>query len=222
MKKLLAYKLNGKVINVEIFNWSISDLNGNRPWIISDEIIEGYKDISSITNWSNLASKLDVDFIFIRDRIREILNSSFTDKENNIANYIDRIGDVEEKICSDYFLVGKVTRDKYYTESEQYKLWQNFLTRSYESRKIRWERAKIYISYKLSNQNSSDLAISTYELCSNYISYNIIAKSKDGVSGLFDYLRGIEDFSLNGYPSKIYWTQQDQDKLLDILENGNY
>jgi hypothetical protein len=45
---------------------------------------------------------------------------------------------------------------------------------------------------------------------------------KDGISGLFDYLKGEGDYTANGYPSKSYWTQLDQDKIMDILENGNY
>ena len=55
-----------------------------------------------------------------------------------------------------------------------------------------------------------------------YTKYNIITKVKDGISGLFDYLKGEGDYTTNGYPSKSYWSQQDQDKLMDILENGNY
>lgn len=30
------------------------------------------------------------------------------------------------------------------------------------------------------------------------------------------------DYLNNGYPSKSYWLQRRQDKLMDILENGNY
>jgi len=82
--------------------------------------------------------------------------------------------------------------------------------------------SRLYISYKLSPINSSDLAKSTSELCNDYINYNIITKVKDGISGLFDYLRGEGDYINNGYPSKSYWLQQDQNKLMDILENGNY
>jgi hypothetical protein len=81
---------------------------------------------------------------------------------------------------------------------------------------------KKYISYKLSPANSSDLTKSTSELCSDYINYNIITKVKDGISGLFDYLKGGGDYITNGYPNKSYWTQSDQNRIMDILENGNY
>ena len=70
--------------------------------------------------------------------------------------------------------------------------------------------------------DSSDLAKSTSELCNDYINYNIITLSKDGISGLFDYLKGEGDYVNSGYPSKPYWTQENQNKIIDILENGNY
>lgn len=220
--KLLAYKIDGKVVNRDIFNWNSSQLNGNQPWIISDTDVDGYEDITSIQNWDNLSIVLNKDYSFIRQRIKDILDVSNIDKNGDIVKYSDRMNYQEGQIASRYFLVDKNVRDVYHSESEQSNFWSFFVEMSQQSRKTRWEKAKTYISYKLSPQYSSDLAISTSELCNNYINYNIVAKLKDGVSGLFDYLRGVEDYSTNGYPSKTYWTQQDQDKLMDILENGNY
>lgn len=223
MKKfLLAYKIDGKVINKEIFNWSSSDLNGNQPWLVSDDIRNDYYNISSIENWDVYSSYIEKDYLFIRNQIKLIYDESYLDKEGNTIRFSDYVGEEDEKILSKYFLVDKTTRDKYYSDTEQEYFWTVLVNKSQECRKIRWEKAKTYISFNLSAQNSSDLAISTSELCNNYINYNIISKSKDGVSGLFDYLRGIEDYYTNGYPSKSYWSQQDQDRLLDILENGNY
>jgi hypothetical protein len=72
------------------------------------------------------------------------------------------------------------------------------------------------ISYVINNNDP------TSKLCYEYINYNITTKIEDGVSGLFDYLKGEGDYTLTGYPSKSYWTQQDQDKIIDILEDGNY
>lgn len=220
--KLLAYKINGKVINKEIFNWSINDLNGKDPWIVSPVDVFGYEDISSIENWDNLSNKLDKDFLYIRQRIKEIVDKSFVDGNGNTRYYSENLNFNDGVIASKYFLVSKTTRDEFFSEVEQLFYWNILVEKSQQSRKLRWEKAKSFISYNLSAQDSSDLAISTSDLCNNYINYNIITKSKDGISGLFDYLRGIEDYSSNGFPSKSYWTQQYQDKLLDILENGNY
>ena len=220
--KLLAYKIDEKVINRDIFNWSVSQLDGNKPWIVSETDIENYEDITSIENWDKLCTFIDKDFLFIRQRMKDILDVGNVDKNGDYSTYSDRMTFIEGQISSRYFLINKSKRDIYLSEQEQTFWWGLLVEKSQQSRSLRWEKAKTYISYKLDAQTSSDLAISTSELCNNYINYNIISKAKDDVSGLFDYLRGIEDYSTTGYPSKTYWNQQDQDKLLDILENGNY
>lgn len=220
--KLLAYKIDGKVVNRDIFNWKIDDLNGNEPWIASEFLRDDYEDITSVKNWDNYSIRLEKDYLFIRQRIKELVDIPFIDKDGNEQNQSNFLNLDDGIIASKYFLVSKNVRDQFLSESEQEFYWNELVQKSQECRKIRWEKAKTYISFKLSPQHSSDLAISTSELCNNYINYNIISKSKDGISGLFDYLKGIEDFSTSGYPSKSYWSQVDQNKLMDILENGNY
>ena len=207
--KLQAYILNGKPLS-DYSSWSSSDVFG-QPFIISDDILENYTDVSSIINWFNYGDRLK-DFNFIRDRIKY---------------FVDIIGfnnlNLEEKIISaQYFLVSKNDRDTVLSEEEQKMYWNTLVESSQKSRFNRWEHAKTYISYKLTPINSSDLARSTSQLCADYINYNIITKTKDGISGLFDYLKGEGDYINNGYPSKNYWTQQDQNSIMDILENGNY
>ena len=207
---LLAYKINNIPLT-QINNWSISQLDGNLPFIVNDVLMEDYEDISSIKNWDLYGTKIK-DFIYNRDRIKELTN---TIGFNNLS--------LDEKIISaKYFLVDKPDRDSVLSEDDQKKYWQNLVVFSQNSRQIRWEIAKSYISYELTPQNSSDLAKSTSELCNDYINYNIITKTKDGISGLFDYLKGNGDYITNGYPSKPYWTKKDQDGIMDILENGNY
>ena len=207
--KLQAYILNGKPLT-EYYSWSSGDVNGIE-FIVDNIIQTNYQDVSSITNWDNYGSRLK-DYNYIREQIKEITNLIGF---NNLS--------FEEKVISSkYFVVGKSERDSVMSENVQYNYWSVLVTESQQSRFIRWENAKQYISYKLSPINSSDLAKSTSELCNDYINYNIITKVKDGISGLFDYLKGEGDFTTNGYPSKYYWTQQNQDKLIDILENGNY
>lgn len=209
--KLQAYILNGKIINIEIFNWTLEQLNGNKPWVISETLQNGYADISSIENWNIFGFDLK-DYNYVRNQINLILNQvGFNNLTLN-----------EKIIVSQYFLVGKADRDTIISEEEQVDYWNTLVENSQDCRFKRWESAKKYISYKLSPIDSSDLAKSTSELCTDYINYNIITKAKDGISGLFDYLKGEGDYVVGGYPSKSYWTQQDQDKIMDILENGDY
>ena len=207
--KLQAYILNGKPLT-EYPSWSSGDVNG-KEFIVNDIIQTNYQDVTSITNWDSYGLKLK-DFNYVRERIKELtISIGF----NNLT--------LDEKIISaKYFIVDKPDRDTVLNEIEQYDYWSILITQSQMARFIRWEHAKKYISYKLTPINSSDLAKSTSELCNDYINYNIITLVKDGISGLFDYLRGEGDYVLNGYPSKSYWTQVDSNALMNILENGNY
>ena len=70
--KLQAYILNGKIINIEIFNWTLEQLNGNSPWIISETLQSGYADITSIENWYKFGFDLK-DYIYVRNQINIIL-----------------------------------------------------------------------------------------------------------------------------------------------------
>jgi hypothetical protein len=207
--KLQSYILNGIPLS-DYSGWASSEVFGP-PFLVSDIIKDGYMDVSSITNWDLFGDRLK-DFIYVRDKIKSFVDSIGF---NNLS--------LEEKIISaKYFVVGKTDRDSVLSEEEQYQFWDVLVTESQKSRFIRWEHAKKYISYVLSPINSSDLAKSTSVLCNDYINYNIITKVKDGISGLFDYLKGEGDYISNGYPSKSYWSRENQDQLMDILENGNY
>jgi hypothetical protein len=209
--KIQAYILNGKIINIEVFNWTLSDLGGNQPWIINENLQNNYSDITNISNWDSIGFNLK-DYNYVRAQISLLVNQTGF---NNLS--------LSEKIISaKYFLVDKSDRDTVVSEEEQVNYWNVLVENSQNCRFNRWEAAKKYISYILPPVDSSNLAKSTSELCNDYINYNIITLYKDGISGLFDYLKGEGDYVNSGYPSKLYWTQENQDKIIDILENGNY
>ncbi len=206
---LLVYLLNGKKLNIDIFNWQESQLNGKKPWIVSDKIEEGYADISTISNWDSIGRTLK-DYYFVREEIKNVYE--FLGNEG--------IGEDDAKILSQLFILPKEKRDIFYTENEQMVHWSYFLNSSIDCRNLRWEQAKNYISYKLSPLDSSDLAVDTMVLCENYIKYNIIDEINSGKPGLIDYLKGTSIYSDTGFPSKSYFTEEYQTKILDILLNG--
>lgn len=207
--KLQAYLLNNIPLS-DYGSWPSSEVNGS-PFLVGDNVTSGYADVTSILNWDKYGNRVK-DYNYIRERIKEL---TFSIGFNNLP--------LEEKIISSrYFVVSKADRDTVLSEEDQKSYWELLVKFSQESRFNRWEHAKSYISYKLDPVNSSDLARSTSVLCNDYIQYNIITKQKDGVSGLFDYLKGEGDYQGSGYPSKSYWTQGNENYLMDILENGNY
>ena len=209
--KLQAYKINGQTINVDIFNWSSNQLNGNQPWIVSDSLQPNYTNISSITSWYEVGFGIK-DYLFVRDCIRDLYsNIGFNDLTNS-----------EKLIVTQLYIATKAERDTILAEEEQKYYWSKLLEQLQDCRFKRWDLAKKYISYKLSITDSSNLANDITILYSNYINYNITGITKDGIDGLFDYLQGIGSYTANGYPSKSYWTQIDQDTMLSLLQTGSY
>lgn len=207
--KLLAYKINGQTINVDVFNWSTNQLNGNQPWIVQDTVPADYADISSITSWYEIGFGIK-DYLYVRERIREFYT------QIDFAN----LSEQEKIITCQLFIATKAERDTIFAEEYQKEYWNMLVEQSQQCRFDRWESAKKYISYKLSPTNSSDLANDTSMLCNNYINYNITDVAKDGIDGLFDYLQGDGSYTNTGYPSKSYWTQLDQDNVMSILHTG--
>jgi len=207
--KLQAYKINGQTINVDIFNWSTNQLNGNQPWIVQDTVPTNYADVSSIMRWYEIGFGIK-DYLYVRERIRELYT------QIGFAN----LSEQEKVIVCQLFIATKVERDSIFAEEYQKEYWNMIVEQSQDCRFKRWESAKKYISYKLTLTDSSNLANDTSTLCNNYINYNITDLAKDGIDGLFDYLQGAGSYTLTGYPSKGYWLQADQSMMMDILQNG--
>jgi len=209
--KLQAYKINGQTINVDIFNWSTNQLNGNQPWIVQDTVPTNYADVSSIMRWYEIGFGIK-DYLYVRERIRELYT------QIGFAN----LSEQEKVIVCQLFIATKAERDSIFAEEYQKEYWNMLVEQSQDCRFKRWESAKKYISYKLTPIDSSNLANDTSTLCNNYINYNITDLAKDGIDGLFDYLQGTGSYISTGYPSKGYWTQTDQNNMIDILQNGSY
>jgi hypothetical protein len=208
--KINAYLIDGHPVGVDIRPWVESQLNGNKPFIISDLTPDSYQNISSVLNWYNFGALSDVDYIFIREQISLLVSS---------------IGfsalTVEEKlIVSKLFLVSKTDRDTVLSAEEQKIAWDELVENSLNCRMMRWTKAKSYISYELDSTNASDLAVDTSILCLNYVNYNITSYLLTGKDGLYDYIEGTASYSLNGFPSKSYWSQQRQDNIMKILKIG--
>lgn len=69
---LLAYIIDGQAVGVDLVSWDDDALNGNKPFIASNEVLSGYKDISSIENWDSFGSNC-TDFNTVRDNIQALV-----------------------------------------------------------------------------------------------------------------------------------------------------
>jgi hypothetical protein len=109
MMKLLAYKINNQPIGTVIKSWNVSQLNGNTPFLISEQIIDGYEDISSIETWDQFGYDTTNDIGIIVNAIKEI----YEDVQ------FDNLSNSEKKIVSKWFVNTKLERNTIKTEEEQ-------------------------------------------------------------------------------------------------------
>lgn len=172
-----------------------------------------YEDITSNKNWMSVGLT-NYDYIKCKEQVKEwtaYLGFSALTTE-------------EQKVASKHFTVSKEDRDKVHTEEEQSNNWELFVDNVRDARQKRWSAAKSYISFHLSHLDSVDIAKSTKELSTDYIEYGIESYNDDGVSALFDWIEGNTDYSGDtaGFQAKSYYSQTHEDRMMDILRNGNY
>lgn len=185
--------------------------NPNLPTYQTKEILDtDYLDISNVTHWFMLQDELYKDYLFCRNGAIGFINGTtgFSDLTQSDKEY-----------AAQNFCVSKSDRDTIYTDSEQEVFWDIFVKKSKETRGLRWENAKAFISYRLSPLDSSDLAVSTLDLNQRYFEYGIESLSEDGQDGLFDWLKNEGNFINNGFSQKVYYTEELKNGILNKLND---
>ena len=185
--------------------------NPNSPTYQIKEILDSnYLDISNVEHWFRLQNELGKDYLFCRDGAIGFINGT---------TGFSGLTQTDKEYAAQNFCVSKTDRDTIYTDSEQEGFWGIFVKKSKETRSLRWEKSKVFISYRLSLTDSSDLAVSTLDLNQRYVEYGIESLSEDGQDGLFDWINGEGSFVSNGFPSKTYYTEELKNGIIDRL-NG--
>lgn len=107
MKKYIhAYIVEGQTLYTAKNSWSDSDLGGNDPLIITDNLSEsGYENISSIQIWDKYGNN--------EQEKREQIKILFEETDWNSISLEDK------KIVAKYFLVDESLRDEVLTQQEQ-------------------------------------------------------------------------------------------------------
>jgi hypothetical protein len=185
--------------------------NPNLPTYQIKEILDtDYLDISNVTHWFMLQDELGKDYLFCRNGAIGFINGT---------TGFSGLTQSDKEYASQNFCVSKSDRDTIYTDSEQEGFWDIFVKKSKETRGLRWENAKAFISYRLSPFDSSDLAVSTLDLNQRYVEYGIESLSEDGQDGLFDWLKNEGNFINNGFSQKVYYTEELKVGILNKLNN---
>lgn len=185
--------------------------NPNLPTYQIKEILDtDYLDISNVTHWFMLQDELGKDYLFCRNGAIGFINGT---------TGFSGLTQSDKEYASQNFCVSKSDRDTIYTDSEQEGFWDIFVKKSKETRGLRWDSAKSFISYRLSPLDSSDLAVDTLLLNQKYIEFGIKSNAIDGKEGLYDWLNGEASFINNGFPNKTYYALELKNGILDRL-NG--
>tara|TARA_Y100000389_G_C17455556_1_gene517907 strand:+ start:657 stop:1268 length:612 start_codon:yes stop_codon:yes gene_type:complete len=171
-----------------------------------------YLDISCVEYWFKIGEEAGKDYIYQR-----------TGSMGYITNNggFDALTEYDKPYAAQNFCVDKTDRDKLYTDSEQESYWATYIVNSQTARQQRWNKVKSYISYRLSKDQSNEIANDTIILNEKYIYYGIESKALDNIDGLFDYVEGTAAYSSTGFPSKSYYTVELKNQVMNLL-TGTY
>jgi len=167
-----------------------------------------YADISDVYMWFEVENFTDVDYLYGRLGAIGFINNN---------GGFSALTETHKEIAIQNFCVGQSDRGTIYTSSEQEFYWSKFIKKSEICRDGRWDRAKSYISFRLTSSEGSDLSVDTLILNEKYIKYGIEDLSTDGIDGLYDWLNGVSSFSQNGFPSKTYYNEIYKNGIISIL-----
>lgn len=169
-----------------------------------------YTDISTIKNWSMIGEFLGKDYLYVRERIREIL----------VPKTFEACNDDEKLIVCKLFLASPAQRSTVFTQEEEKKHWDDLASAAKASREKRWEAARRKVSFYLSPAEGLDLYTSTRDLSFDYKDASA-ASLVLWVTNESDPALGI-DCTTSGFSQKPYYTTELRDLIVDILVNGNY
>jgi len=110
---IFAYNIGGQTLGLDTNTWNQNDLSGNTPFITSEsEIMSGYTNVSSITNWDTLGDMVNYRHCKIRKEIKNIYDAQ---TGTTWSAYTTD----EKKVLAKYFIVDKTERDEVLTQQEQ-------------------------------------------------------------------------------------------------------
>lgn len=232
--KLLAYNISGTPVN-QLISYLGEQLNGNLPYIVSDNNVSGYTDISTIENWHNIGQSLIGQFQNFRDwkclrsRIKDIaaeicgptytnFNLLNTREKYLVCRYIPNLINVMDFITT-------IT-----SQEERAEISTEFDLKSSQSREMRFQAARIFTFGNLSVVDCMNLINDISEKLTLSYFMGIESKELDGFDGFFDYIESKAGtiYENNGLlqknitPISGITLQQFSQGLLSIMRDGRY
>jgi len=188
--------------------------DGDAPVLQWKENLDpGYQDISAVEYYYSLGPQCEKDYLFQRTCSMAYMTGS--------SQTFSDLDDMSKRYAAQNFIVSKEDRDTLYTDTEQEEYWSIYIAKAQEARQTRWNNVKSYISYRLTKDQSNEIANDTIVLNEKYIYYGIESKALDNIDGLFDYVEGTAAYTDAGFPSKPYYTTELGNGVMNFL-NGTY
>lgn len=240
--KLLAYVINGQAVGTELPVWENTDLNGNAPFKFSENVDAGYADITSIANISLFGNLPTNDYIWVKDRIRDVAESNggwdfLTDAEKYIIikYYIYRDKNTE-KIA---FLMSQGMTQ---SEAMQFLVMNWFKHNQFgyiDAISTRWKYSKFYM-LMMCEKTSVEIELEREDIAHSLHlmrEYGFIGSGYGDANTkcIMDYFNSTGYYAGSGSPpSPIGFAesgilcypgitkQMVIDKVVDVMINGNY
>ena len=224
---LTAYLINGQAVRVELKQWSSRDLNGNPEFKIEETVSSGYKDVSSIENWSKFGKLAANDYQVIRDEILALQTwATNTNAEKDvIIKYCDRNVTDTDKVT--YLMTVKgMTQPQ--AQGFLLETWHKHHKKFLYSCDERWYYAKKIVLTYLNESDGGDLFDTINDLANTYLTIGRKGQGyEDNKDGIMNYIESTYGFVGQGLAENIYTLQTGTwaefiSALKDCIINGIY
>jgi hypothetical protein len=191
----------------------------------SETPLNGYTDVTSITNWHKFGNLTKRDYRFVRERMRELADDKTDGYTNMAALSNQELIALSQRLLLDPQECMNVLG---MAEFEFYK--RDWVSKSKACRYNRWEEAKSAVLFNyigLDDAKQIVVELDTLSLISMYYS-GIEGIDQDGIEGIFDYILATDGstFENTGLAKSTIQTAKPIaeicDDIIGILLDGNY
>lgn len=208
--KLLAYILNGTPINELVDGYNPELLNGNKPFLKSVNVVQGYSDITSASNWDKFGKEA-TDYIFTRYEIQVILLAICGD---DFASWNNLSAD-EKFLMAKHILAPKALRRTIVTVEEDYINWKNIIAVNKADRvrlieRMRSKVSDLILEEEMTMASSQAFFRDVFEMTNYYINTNDL--------NLKLWLTNSIPYLLTGFAQQPYYTLALKNSLMSIYE----
>lgn len=208
-KILLAYKLDTRVIGVDMDGWNDNDLNGNKPFMVindNETIPTNYESINTIENWVKYGQPLVNDYLVLKTTIKELVVTktwnSLTNVEKDYAIQFYSYPTIQDAVI--YLMTAKGYTQEY-AQFIILQQWHKHHGRLIASCKQRWYYVKLIVPMYLSFNDAEDLLDTIEPLIFVYNDMGRLGVNYgDKKDGIMDYIESTNTFFSQGLKENNY------------------